>query len=87
MKLIFCPSCRDVVTLQKYKRWCQCGKSYGSYAENGLNTVIGGEAIPLGFANLSFVHALRDRPKEGLERRFEAFVIPVKCPTVKHEGG
>ena len=50
--------------------------------EDGLNAEIGGRAIPLGFDNGSFVRALSDRPKEGLGRRFEAFVIAEQCPTI-----
>lgn len=86
MKLIYCPSCSDVVKLRLVRRRnCECGMSYGYYAEDGLNAVIGGLAVPLGFANPTFKYALDHRPKDGAGYQFEAFVIPVECPTIKQE--
>jgi hypothetical protein len=83
MKLIFCLKCKDVLKLHVgIRRDCLCGKSWGMYLENGLDADIGGRAIPLGFANSSFVAALKARPATGDGSRFEAFVIPEKCDTV-----
>jgi len=83
MKLILCPHCGDVVKLTiRVPRFCECGKSWGQYHKDGLNADIGGEAIPLGFANQSFIKALKDRPEEGEGSRFEAFVIPKKASSM-----
>ena len=82
VKLILCPTCRDIVKLVHARRYCYCSRSYGQYLSDGLQAEIGGEAIPIGFANQSFQHALENRPEEGAGSRFEAFVIPVKCDTI-----
>lgn len=85
MKLIFCPECEDVVRLQEVDRQCRCGKSGGKYTDI-INAEIWGKAIPIGFNNSSFVAALLKRPDEGMGSRFEAFVIPHKCASVKKVG-
>lgn len=82
MKLIFCLQCGDIVGLTKVTRCCKCKLSWGRYKEDGLNAVIGGRCIPLGFDNQSLAHALRNRPDSGKGAEFLAFVIPKKCPTV-----
>lgn len=82
MKLIFCPKCTDVVRLLDFKRRCFCGSSWGQYTDY-VNAIIGGEAIPIGFSNPHFTQALKDRPEEGNGSEFKAFVIPVRCPTIK----
>lgn len=84
MKLIFCPKCQDVLKLQPFKRNCQCGAAFGYYL-NEINAEIGGKAIPVGFANSSFAEALRSRPETGSGSRFEAFVIPKTCETIKEK--
>lgn len=84
MKLILCRRCLDVLRLRFDKRECACGASWGVYNDD-LNATIGGQAIPLGFANSSFVAAVQDQPESGLGRRFEAFVIPKQCPTIEVE--
>lgn len=86
MKLIFCPVCQDILKLLYPLRRCSCQSSWGYYRDDGLNAVIGGQAIPLGIANKSLQSALASRPEEGQGSRFEAFVIPEKCPTIKDEG-
>lgn len=85
MKLIFCTKCQDIVKLKKTYATCQCGKSYGYYKKDGLNAVIGGSCIPVGFANDSFTSALEHQPREGMGLRFIAFVIPMLCPTIDNE--
>lgn len=83
MKLIMCKSCFDIVKCLKTGRTCQCGRSGGQYADDGLNATYWGDAIPLGFANSSLVDALESQPANGWGQRFEAFVIPMICPTFK----
>lgn len=81
MKLLYCPECHDVFSLSD-KKWkmCSCGKASGRYMD-GLNAAYSG-GIPLGFNNFSFIPALSGQPKQGMGRRFEAFVIPKVCPTM-----
>ncbi len=65
--------------------YCTCKQSYGKYIDN-LNATISLTAIPIGINNTSFVDALKQRPylmKGGPGCRFEAFVIPDECPTIK----
>ncbi len=52
------------------------------YKKDGNEAMYGGEyAKPIGILNSSLVAALDTQPLEGRGRRFEAFVIPVNCPT------
>ena len=83
MKLIYCPHCEDIRKLSHQMAHCHCGRSFGQYEDRGLNAIYGGDAVPLGFANSSFVDALRNQPEGGMGRCFEAFVIPKQCPTFK----
>lgn len=83
MKLIYCPHCTDIVRLLELRRYCECARSYGNYVDS-LNAEVGGLAIPIGFANPSFKKALETRPEEGMGSTFEAFVIPIKCDTIKN---
>jgi len=80
MKLIYCPHCYDVRKIQSEKTHCRCGQCWGMYTDD-LNAIYGGEAIPLGVANSSFVKAIEQQPTRGLGRVFQAFVIPKICPT------
>jgi hypothetical protein len=87
MKLIYCPECHDLVRLFFEHRTCKCGESGGMYKENGLNAILDGKAIPIGFDNFSFVDVLEFRPKSGDRgKAFAAFVIPEKCKTVEYKG-
>ena len=83
MKMIYCPKCHDVRKLQRKQVFCQCGESSGWYKQDGLNAVLAGMAIPIGFQNTSFVEALKNQPEEGTGAVFEAFVIPKECPTIE----
>ena len=83
MKLIFCPECYDIVKLTLEHRTCYCGDAWGYYEPDGFNATIGGGAIPLGILNDSFVRALKNRRPSGMGERFDAFVIPKRCETVK----
>jgi hypothetical protein len=42
--------------------------------------------IPLGFNSYTLVDAVGGQPERGMGRRFEAFVIPKECPTMKKIG-
>lgn len=81
MKLIYCPHCHDVRKLGYTLTTCECGRSFGKYDKDGLNAMYSGEAVPIGFANQSFIGAFLDQPESGQGRHFEAFVIPKECPT------
>jgi len=83
MKLIYCTECGDVVALRRQERSCICGKSKGAYCPDGLHATINGPAIPLGFANPSFIQALRNQPETGIGKEFTAFVIQKICDTVE----
>ena len=85
MKLILCSRCYDVVKLYYNERKCQCGKVWGYYMPDGLHVVISPDAIPLGFDNNSLIDAIKDRPKTGWGKRFEAFIIPEECDTITVE--
>lgn len=82
MKLLCCPDCGDVFNLtDEVVKMCRCGTTRGKYV-NELDAVyVGG--IPLGFANSTFVAALRSQPESGRGKEFTAFVIPKECPTFK----
>jgi hypothetical protein len=87
MKLIYCPKCHDVRKLSHKVTFCMCGASRGWYDDDGLHATVQGEAIPLGFDNLTLRSALAMKSeggwgKDGQGEVFEAFVIPKDCPTV-----
>lgn len=83
MKLILCPLCEDVIKLNRAGRFCECGRSWGRYLNDGVSAEIGGEAVPLGFVNSELRIALANRPKAGMGHAFTAFVIPVRCDTIQ----
>ena len=86
MKLIYCTICQDLVKLKMELTYCECEKSCGKYLEDGLNAIYFGDyAVPLGINNFNFVEALKKQPKDGLGKRFEAFIISVECPTFRKE--
>lgn len=72
-----------MVRLFDKPRSCKCGHATGHYLDDNNAVYIGGDAVPLGFANSTLVKAVYKQPIEGMGERFEAFVIPVKCPTFK----
>lgn len=84
MKLIFCTKCKDVVAIRPQNRSCFCGSSWGQYLSS-VDAVFGGEAVPLGFANYSFLEALQDQPDESPGTVFTAFVIEKNCPTFRRD--
>ena len=85
MKLIYCPMCDDVVRLRLAVKRCKCKGSSGHYHDDGLTATITGFAIPLGFAYLSFHHAVANQPNTGQGLTFTAFVIPKDCKAVKRD--
>lgn len=80
MKLLYCNACGDLVVLNHRPRSCRCGHTSGRYLDD-LNAVYTGDAVPIGFANPSFLQALKSQPEMGWGLVFEAFVIPRVCPT------
>jgi len=85
MKLLYCPVCNSVFNLVvgEWKQ-CKCGKAGGYYLDNFQAMYNGG--IPLGFNSYTLVDAVGGQPEKGMGRRFEAFVIPKECPTMKKIG-
>ena len=86
MKLIFCTSCNDLFRLMRAGRCCTCGRSYGRYLEDGLNAIIGGDAIPVGISNTSLNDALqKKRHGAGMTVpiSIDAFLIEDQCTTIK----
>lgn len=67
--------------MKREVKWCDCGKVGGKYVNDIDACYWGNDAIPLGFANDSFVEAVKNQPESGMGKRFIAFVIPKKCPT------
>jgi hypothetical protein len=62
-----------------------CGKSRGTVKPDGLNAIISGDCVVIGFSNPSLHNAIMNQPqKKGIGKDFVAFVIPKECPTVKH---
>lgn len=80
MKLLYCKDCGDVFSMRYEERACICGKSKGKYLDN-LNAEFSGPALPLGFHNSSFSHALKNQPEKNWGKDFTAFVIEKNCPT------
>ena len=83
MKLLLCRNCGDVFSLSKNTKSCSCGETKGRYIDN-LNAWYSGiDALPLGFANNSFITAINNQPDSGWGKSFEAFVIEKDCETFK----
>lgn len=66
-----------------HEKQCTCGKTKGKYLDN-LYAEYTGPCVPLGFNNYSFHAAISNQPSSGLGSRFDAFVIPVICPTMEY---
>lgn len=99
MKLLTCVKCNAIFKLDYTYRECEGGHGGGQYVDN-INAQIWGnreEIFVLGFANSSFVDALRAQIKHGDQegmmpytggfvrkgRDFTAFIIPESAPSVK----
>ena len=88
MKLIFCPSCQDLVKLLRSKRSCKCGDSWGKYTDH-IKATVGGLAIPVGVDNNTFAKAVRSRnmfPSAHMELNFDAFVFGSVAKNITREG-
>lgn len=94
MKLLLCLDCSDIFLLNYDDRQCKCGKTKGKYVDK-LNAEISGNCNPIGFANNSFIKALKmqilenknydgtkDTCCKGIE--FDAFIIPDWAKSIKH---
>ena len=56
MKLLYCPDCKDFVTLVGWEKLCKCGASYGRYV-GGKTAIVSKDAIVLGVPNQAiFIH-------------------------------
>lgn len=82
-KLMVCTYCDDIISLRLMPRSCECGRSRGAMLDDKRCEILGKFAVPIGFANHSFVNAVKFRPSRGLGLRFEAFVFPQVNDTVK----
>jgi hypothetical protein len=93
MKLLLCKKCTSVFNLTHKPKTCECGASSGYYTDN-LNAVHSGPSIPIGFANRSFLKAIR--MQEFLNEKesgnpnvcckgeeFTAFTIPEWAETIE----
>lgn len=93
MKLLLCLKCSDVFSLNFKEKTCGCGETKGRYIDE-LNAEISGNCEPIGFANNSFIDALKmqrienkhydgnkDTCCKGIE--FTAFIIPLWASSVK----
>lgn len=89
MKLIFCPECQDIQRLiPTTTRYCDCGRTWGKYNDDGMGATVGGMAIPLGIDNSSFLCALemmKIDPNRGWGVGFHAFVIPPNSERISRE--
>ena len=81
MKLLYCHDCNTVFNLVDKERSCDCGKVRGRYVDS-LHAVYSG-GIPIGFDNSTLSKAIIDRPRTGRGSRFEAFIIPFECETMR----
>lgn len=83
MKLLFCLECKDVFNLSFAVKKCSCLKTSGNYLPDGINAEYSGPCVPLGFANSSFIQAVRNQPERDWGKDFNAFVIQKQCDTMK----
>jgi hypothetical protein len=98
LKLILCSTCKQVFSLSHDYTECKGGHAGGQYIDD-INAKIWGDSkkiFVLGFANSSFVSALRDQLNHGdlpkdfhyagqvvtKGRYFTAFVIPASAPSI-----
>ncbi len=82
MKLLCCLECKDVFSLSFTEKKCSCGKTTGKYLDV-MNAEYKGPCVPLGFANSSFIEAVKNQPEKDWGKDFTAFVIQKQCDTMK----
>lgn len=87
MKLLQCSGCGSIFNLAlQHLKSCDCGRTQGFYRDNRL-AFYTGPSVPIGFDNQSFHHAKLERPPEGRGTGFNAFIVPILCPTFIHLTG
>ena len=95
MKLLLCKKCTSIFNLSRKPKTCDCGESKGHYTDN-VNAVHSGPSIPIGFANSSFLRAVK--MQEFLNKKeignpevcckgeeFTAFTIPEWAETIEKQ--
>ena len=85
MKLVYCPTCQDLVRLYREDRQCKCGQSGGHYEANGRDAVLWGKAIPFGLDNWELGRALQRRPESSLGQAITFFIIPKISPRISYQ--
>lgn len=88
MKLLLCTKCNCVRNITKKGTTCDCGEVVAKYLSDGLSCEWNGKGEILGFANSSFITALRAQRDEGdlssrQGREFTAFIIPHSASSIK----
>ena len=98
MKLMVCHTCNDILALRPEWRSCACGQTSGRYVDD-LDAVVWGEPgqfCAVGFRNGELARAIREQREHGdlppsdrfggfpPGRVFEAFLLPVDCPSVRY---
>lgn len=79
--MLLCVECDSIFSLGYKLKVCTCGKVSGKYVDE-VNAIYSGDsAYPIAFANSSFRDALRNQPKSGAGKRFDAFVVAKDCGT------
>ncbi len=61
MKLLFCKKCYDIIKLQYYKRYCDCGSCSGKYINEIQVQVEGHNAVILGIDNADIRKLAQDK--------------------------
>ena len=85
MKLLFCPSCKDLFKLQTGEiRECACGKAFGMYVDE-INALVNG-GIPVAIDNYTFSRAFETigRLREDYftyvkDMNTEADILPIRA--------
>lgn len=85
MKLIFCRSCEDLVSLREAPRSCSCGKSKGNYRADGRRAVYSGPCVPVIIKNESLDKGVAKWKDVKESVPVEAFVIPLYNTSMKKE--
>jgi hypothetical protein len=83
MKLLFCPSCFDVIKLDFEPRKCKCGLVAGKYIDDTY-AVVNGEGYSLAIGNGSLLNACYNASAPRSERRPKS--SEVICWIRPHEG-
>ena len=68
MKLLMCLDCGDIFNLTNEIKACGCGKTTGQYIDN-LNAEYSGNCKPIGFANGSFMDAIKIQRIENKSKK------------------